>query len=898
MKQALGRLARLSASHPWVVLALALALSVAALFAAARLPVYTSRQALLPQNTEVAQRLNTFLRKFGSASDLVVALEGAPRAELEAFATELASRLRTQPEIAHATERLDSAFFLSKAYLLTPTAQLEKLETLLEAGKAAKPVPLSDLLDQATRLAEAAPSLEGVDLQQADTALKALDSVLGEWQRWLDAETTPGELQWGPTLAAVGAQELASGYFASRDGRMVFLFVHPRDSSEDFEVLQPFNDRVRNVADALSREFQARGRPAPSVVLTGMPAIEYEEYLDIDKDIRLVILTAAGLIAGLILLVVRSLPWALAIFVPMGLGALWSLALALGTVGHLTIITSSFLAILFGLGADYGIFTSSQIAVARRSGKPLIEAIGDGIAGSFTAVMTAGGASLLIFGALATVEFPGFAELGLVAAGGVLMILISTWLVQPAIYSLFPPKLRDLPQKTAQPKSARPQGFLPRSVALGLVVLAVITAAAGIAAGTRIPFDYDVLSLLPADSRAAQYQRRMAAETDYQTEVIIFTANSLDEIRRITDEAGHQGTIAKVQSITQLFPEDAAERLTRARRLAELAAAPAMDKQLALLDRDGLTRGDFARLKTLVEKLQARIEDGQEQAFSAGHENLVARLEAVRARLEAINERLRADAENARNRTEHFLRALIGQAHAGLSMVRDWRDDTPLTPADLPDSIRDRFVAPDGTLAAYAFPAESIYNFDYLDRLMTEVYAVSPQATGFPSTHLVFSRMMVESFTRGTLLAVGVCLIWLMGVLRSVRGFVLASLPLLIGGGWMLGLMALGGLRYNFANVIAVPLVVALAVDYGVWFSHRWRELKDASPLEVTRDAGKVIALAAGTELAGLGGITLASYRGVSSLGIDITLGLLACLVATLVVAPAIGQLIDSSRTP
>ena len=32
-----------------------------------------------------------------------------------------------------------------------------------------------------------------------------------------------------------------------------------------------------------------------------MPAIEYEEYLDIDKDIRLVILTAIGLIAGLFL---------------------------------------------------------------------------------------------------------------------------------------------------------------------------------------------------------------------------------------------------------------------------------------------------------------------------------------------------------------------------------------------------------------------------------------------------------------------------------------------------------------------------------------------------------------------------------------------------------------------
>ena len=89
-------------------------------------------------------------------------------------------------------------------------------------------------------------------------------------------------------------------------------------------------------------------------------------------------------------------------------------------------MTSSFLAILFGLGADYGIFTSSRIAEERRAGKPLVEAIASGIGSSFRAVLTAGGASLVIFGALGTVDFPGFAELGVVAAGGVLMILLST----------------------------------------------------------------------------------------------------------------------------------------------------------------------------------------------------------------------------------------------------------------------------------------------------------------------------------------------------------------------------------------------------------------------------------------------------------------------------------------
>ena len=278
-------------------------------------------------------------------------------------------------------------------------------------------------------------------------------------------------------------------------------------------MLQPFNERIKSVADTLAQEYRAVGRPAPGVVLTGLPAIEYEEYIDIEKDIRLVIWTAAGLIGALILLVVRSVRWALAIFVPMGLGALWSLALALFTVGHLTIITSSFLAILFGLGADYGIFTSSQIAEARRSGKPLLDAIGEGIGASFAAVMTAGGASLLIFGALATVDFPGFAELGRVAAGGVLLILVSTWFVQPAIYALFPPKLKTLPSNAVQERAAG-TGAFPRPAAVLLVLLALVTALAGLRAGFRIPFDYDVLALLPANSQAAQYQRRMVTETE------------------------------------------------------------------------------------------------------------------------------------------------------------------------------------------------------------------------------------------------------------------------------------------------------------------------------------------------------------------------------------------------
>ncbi|MGJ0484183.1 MAG: sterol transporter cytoplasmic membrane protein BstA [Methylomicrobium sp.] len=894
-----AKFAEVFARNPWKILGLALLLSVLAGWATAQLPVHTSRQALLPQNSAVAKRFNDFLKNFGAASDLMVVLEGAPRSELESFANDLAAKLRAEPEIGQATSRLDIAFFLDHSYLLMPTEALDKLaaignQPILGGG-------MEENLRKALTWSKGHSPLGGTetDLQTAEASLNMAAFFLEEWQRWLAAETAPADLDWNRLLAKYGAGGMADGYFASRDGRMLFLFVHPKSPSGDFETLGPFVDKVKQVSTDLAGQAKAAGRTPPIVGLTGLPAIEYEEFVNIRKDITLVIFTSAGLIAALILLVVRSVRWAVLIFIPMGLGVLWSLGLALVTVGHLTIITAAFIAILFGLGADYGIFTSSSIAEERRAGKPLVEAIGAGIGSSFIAVLTAGGASLLIFGALATVDFTGFAELGLVAAKGVLLILISTWMVQPALYALLPPKLKDIPSPSTLPAPTgleKYSGIFPKPVAVALVMLALGGAVFGGVEGLAIPFDYDLLTMLPKDSQAAYYQRRMAEESDYQAEVIIFTAKDMAEARRITREAGKLKTIAQAQSLTSLFPEDAGERLRKAVSIGEAFARTDYAKQVAELDRAGLSPKSFELLQAVLENGMTIIDDAQEQAFSAGHSKLVESLEKVREQLSVISTKLTADGEQGRQRSESFLRALLFDADAGIKVIDAWREAQPLTPEQLPPALRDRFFAANGSIAVYAFPAKTVYNPDNLDALIKDVYSVSPEATGFPTTHQVFSKAVVESFSRGTQLALALCLLWVMAATRSVRGFALAALPLLIGGGWMLGLMALGGIRFNYANMVALPMVIALAVDYGVWFNYRWNELKGYPPLRVSLAAGKVIGLAAGTELAGLGAITLASYRGVSSLGVSITIGLVCCLIATLVVAPAIGQLLDSRR--
>jgi predicted RND superfamily exporter protein len=898
--QRIAKIAECFARNPWSILGAAMVLSILALWATLQLPVHTSRQALLPQDTAVAKRFNDFLENYGAASDLMVVLEGAPRSELESFANDLAARLEAEPEIGQATSRLDMTFFLNHSYLLMPTESLDKL-----AEMASPPTLNGERMEANLRKAlswsKDHPPLGGtdIDLQTAEASLNLAAFFLEEWQRWLSSETAPASLDWSRLLAKNAAMGMTDGYFASRDGQMLFLFVHPKNPSGNFDNLGPFVDKIKQVSADLAKQAKAAGRTPPTVGLTGLPALEYEEYVNIQKDMTLVTITSACLVAALILLVVRSVRWAALIFIPMGLGVLWSLGLALFTVGHLNIITAAFIAILFGLGADYGIFTSSRIAEERRTGKPLVEAIGVGIGSSFIAVLTAGGASLLIFSVLATVDFPGFAELGVVAAMGVLMILISTWMVQPALYALLPPKLKEINSLATPPASARPEkysGAFPKPVAVALVILAIGGAVFGGLKGFTIHFDYDVLAMLPKDSQAANYQRRMVAESDYQSEVIIFTAKDMAEARRITNEAGKLKTIAQAQSLTGLFPADADERLHKAVSIGEAFARTDYAQQVEELDREGLSPKSFELLKAVLENGTAIIDEAQEQAFSAGHANLVESLEKVREQVLAISASLAADSELGRVRSESFLRALLSGADAGLNIIDIWRQARPLTPEQLPPALRERFFAADGSIAVYAFPAKSVYDPDNLDALIKDVYNVSPEATGFPTTHQEFSKAVVASFTHGTQLALALCLLWVMAATHSLRGFALAALPLLIGGGWMLGMMALSGIRYNYANIVALPLVIALAVDYGVWFSYRWSELNMRTPLQVSLAVGKTIGLAAGTSLAGLGAITLASYRGVASLGLSITIGLLCCLTATLLVAPAIGQLLDSKR--
>jgi len=893
--------------HPWLVLAIALLVSGLSVWAAIEIPFYTSRKAMLPQDTDVSKRLNIFLDRFGAASDLIVIVEGAKRSELEQFSSQLVKQLRQSPLVRSAVERVDLLFFFKKAYLLTPPEKLAGFSSVLQKLiNVPVPAELDTWDDAAGRLENwlnNPPPLSNidVDLKTAEGSLNLILFFLDEWVRWLQSPQIPESFNWQSLLARYGGGTLAAGkgYFTSYNGNMFFLFVRSVSTSEEYSAVAPFVEYVRKTAEDLRSQYKKRGATELKLAMTGLPAITYEEFKAIGRDIVFTICTAAVLILLLIGLWLRSLKWALVVFVPMGLGVLWNIGMTYLVVGHLNMITSAFTAILFGLGVDYGIFMSTRIMEERKPEQTLQKAIVMGVASSGKALLTAGGATVLIFGALTTVPFTGFANMGMVAASGVLLVLLSTFLLQPVIFALLPPSTKRFRQPAKKgPKTIEKSRMkLSGPVNVLLVGVALTFCGVGVVTGFSIPFDYDVLALLPEGSEAALYQRRMVDESDFQGEVLIYSADSLEEARQLTDKVSKLKTISQVQSITNLFPVDADRRSETARKIGRIVAASVYLQKIMGLGKVELTSKTLTRISSSVEKTETLIEDAQEMAFSSGHKQLVEKSEKILERIETIQDKIETEPDLARLRTENFGQTIMDAARLSFDVLIGWKDADKLEPEQLPKMFQDRFFANDGTIAVYAFPAKTVYDPDNLKEMLKEVYSVSKNVTGFPTTHQVFSHMAVSSFRQGTILAAIFAIFWILLILRQLSGFIIALLPLLVGGGWMLGILVLSGTKFTYANIIALPLVMGLAVDYGVWFAHRRRERSDLNAWQVSRLAGRAILLAAGTTLAGLGAITLASYKGVASMGISVTIGLCCCVVTALLISPAISELFFRRRS-
>src|SRR5580658_9746758 len=164
--------------------------------------------------------------------------------------------------------------------------------------------------------------------------------------------------------------------------------------------------------------------------------------------------------------------------------------------------------------------------------------------------------------------------------------------------------------------------------------------------------------------------------------------------------------------------------------------------------------------------------------------------------------------------------------------------------------------------------------------------AQADRVTGEPVQIYEYTKLLKDSYQQSALYSLVVIAIMVYVHFRSIVCVVLSLLPVAIGSAWTLGLMGLVGIPFNPANIMTLPLVIGIGVTNGIHILNRVAE--EHKPGILSKSTGKAVLVSGLTALAGFGSLTLGKHQGIQSLGLVMSLGIAACMIAALTFLPAL----------
>ena len=676
--------------------------------------------------------------------------------------------------------------------------------------------------------------------------------------------------------------------------------------------------------------------------MAGMQVVVDDEYATMFHDFGWNMLLS--FVAVLALFVITFRMWTSPVVAMVVLAM--SITVALGVnalvLGELTMMAMMFPIILLGMGVDYFIHILGEFTQRRGAGESIEDALRATLQKTGKGVLTGGLTTAMAFLALGLTSFKGFTDFGIAAGIGVLCTLLTSLMVLPAALVILHRRRERRAAKKGKPLAAERTVIEFRFLAITggwahrfwPVTLAVVGAAtiflafeAKDVAWTKDMFDVE------AENLASIELSEVLEERFYlHPDSLVVSANSLEEAYALTDGLDDLGSIRMVDSISYMLPP-ADKQVERAERLEQIRdRVDAWDEPPRFtVDPELLVEAEEGDLETSQERVDAFLKalyqmdcnviTIRKSAYMAGQDRLykaagriVEEGETCVKREEgkprppggwprvAASEDMKAIAAFAEANPER-MPALLDSFQDAFqpAMKRSYlamANPETITLESLPQSIRERYQSIGGDkFLITAYPSGDVWNQDFQKRLFADVAAVSPRVTGTPP---LFVATIERGATEGkaatiyALIAIATLLLFDFWGFRRGRiregmlSSVLALIPLSVGAIWTVGAMTLLGIELNMANVIAIPLILGIGIDNGVHVIHRYRIEGAGNIGTVLSTVGRAILLTSITTIAAFGTFAFGLYRGLSSMGIILGLGITICFFMSAYLLPAL----------
>ncbi len=789
---------------------------------------------LVPRGNPKVDAFRTSLQEFGGIDYLMILLEapaGRTADDYQEFADAFAERLGALPAVQAVEYRLGAQnalldLFRRHALLFVPPEELPALETRLSDGG------IREAVEEDRRILTSPSSAFLKGLVQGDP--------LGI-----------GRFVLGRLL--VGRQGLklnaVDGYYMSADSSALLLLVKPTQPAQDLAFTATLMGQVRRAESAAHEALEKDGVDTAGMTVSygGSYVVALEDSELIKADLRNTAIFSFIGVTALYIIGYRRIGPIMYSVIPLLVAQALTFALAALVLGRLNSASSGFVAMLMGLGTDFTIVMYARYVEERRAGLDVEMALhrmmGEAALGVFTGCVT----SAATFYAMCTTEFLGLKELGLLIGSGMIFCMISILVLLPAMIHWHEgrrPGRR--PGSSLHLQSFGAEHLTPLATRHPVITLA-ITGLLLTFLGYRawhVPFSDSVEDLRSPSNKGVTVIQRVGEKFGGSLGVMMAIVeaptiqSALDKMKAITTRAepwSADGTLKGTDSLITYLP-------------------PASDQDLII---EALRRGArepegpfaIARIEATLRRELDR------QGFRA--EAFDGYLPELRSMLEVqapVGVR-QLEGEELASLLGRYIREKDGGYRAAVYFYVD-RDRWRRSP---PPGFADAVSAGDPSI------------------VVTGTNVVSEEL------RTIFKRDAVKAVVIGCVIVAALLLF----DLRKLKYALLINAQVIFGVIMMFGLMGVMGLGLNFVNSFTAIMVLGFGVDYGIHMVHRLR----ATPGRIDQgvlETGKAITIAALTNGAGFGALTLSSFPAMKSVGIVAILGSLMCLLTALAFIPAV----------
>ncbi len=835
-----------------LVVVIALILAIAAGYYTARnFTINTDINTLISPDLDWRKRDNQFGEAFDRDRTILAVVE-APTPELtSAAAAALGRKLAGDSRHFESVQPLGSGEFFDKNGLLfLPAAEVGQLVGQFESA-----APLIEIM-------AGDPSIRGLTgaLETGLAGVKRGQVKLDSTERPFNliAQTVENVLKTGS--ATFSWRELTSDKPLTDSDRRAFIEFKP---ILDFNALEPGKDAT----DAIRRaafDLKLAGEYGARVRLTGPVPIANEEFATVQDG---AIVNGIGTVLVVLIILWMALHSAKiisAVFLNLFIGLSITTAVGLWMVGSLNLLSIAFAVLFVGLGVDFGIQFSVRYRSERFKGDDLRLALQKAAERSAVPLSLAAMATAAGFLSFLPTDYKGISELGKIAGVGMLVAFTTSITVLPALLKLLNPPGESDPVGYAF--LAPVDHFLEKHRVI-IIVGTLLVALAGLPLLYFLRFDFNPINLRNPRVESIATFLDLRSDPNTGANAINVMTNSEADAKKIEEKLSKVPEVLRVMSLDSFVPEEqpaklkliaqGAKILNPALNPDQIDAAPSDEENVEAL------KGTAASLRRIA---------GDDKGPGA----------VASRRLADALQKLAESNEPLRNKTQAIF---VSPLKVVLDQLKNSLQAQPVSLKTLPADLVGSWKTKEGLIRVEALPRGDPNDNDTLRKFAAAVLAAEPNAIGGPVSILKSGETVVKAFIHAGITALVVIgfLLWL--ALRRVTDVLLTLVPLLVAGAVTLEICVLIGMPLNFANIVALPLLLGVGVAFKIYYVTAWRSGRtNLLQSSLTR----AIFFSALTTATAFGSLWLSSHPGTASMGKLLALSLVTTLAAVLLFQPAL----------